>query len=244
MTYTLHHGDCLEVLRGMDAGSVDVVVTSPPYNQNIDKFTPSGMQRGWRWADKIANGYFDSMTEEDYQEWQAAIFDELYRVVKDGGSVFYNHKIRWRNGKLIHPIDIVRRSKFDLRQEIIWHRDGSLTLNARMFAPCDERIYWLRKGRHKWNQKCVGYMSIWKINSVKSAEHACAYPVEIPRRCILAASDVGDVVLDPFMGSGTTGIAAIENGRQFVGIELDAKYYQLAQRNIENMQPMLVEAAD
>jgi len=244
MTYTLHCGDCLAVMRGMESGSIDCVVTSPPYNQNIDKFMPSGMQKAWRWADKISSGYFDSMPEEQYQAWQVEVLTELYRVVRDGGSVFYNHKIKWRDGKLIHPIDIVRQSPFDLRQEIIWRRDGSLTLNARMFAPCDERIYWLRKGRHDWNQACVGYMSVWNINSVKSKDHACAYPVEIPRRCILATTQPGMTVLDPFCGSGTTGVACEMEGRNFVGIELDANNVELSRRNLSSVQPALMEAAD
>jgi site-specific DNA-methyltransferase (adenine-specific) len=240
--HSLHLGDCLDILRGLESSSIDCVVTSPPYNQGIDKFKPSGMQKDWRWAEKIAAGYFDSMPEEQYQDWQVAILDELYRVVRDGGSVFYNHKLKWRDGNIVHPIDIVRRSKFNLRQEIIWRRDGSLTLNARMFAPCDERIYWLRKGRHAWNQSCVGYMSVWNINSEKTKIHACAFPVEIPRRCILATTQPDETVLDPFCGSGTTGVACAMEGRNFVGIDIDANNIGNSRTRIEQVQPALMEA--
>jgi site-specific DNA-methyltransferase (adenine-specific) len=231
-TVKLHLGDCLEVLKTLEDGSVDAVVTSPPYNQKINKFKPSGMQRNWRWADKIASGYFDDLPEPEYREWQSLILGELYRVTKDGGSCFYNHKCRWRDGVLLHPIDIVRDSPWEIRQEIIWRRDGSPTMNARMFAPCDERIYWLRKGRHHWNQDCVGYLSVWNLNSVKGTDHACAFPIEIPDRCMRATTDEGCTILDPFMGSGTTGVACVRTGRNFIGIEIDPAYHAIAERRI------------
>jgi site-specific DNA-methyltransferase (adenine-specific) len=228
---TLYLGDCREVLPTLSG--VDAVVTSPPYNQNIDKFRPSGMQKNWRWAEKIASGYFDSRDEGEYLAWQVELLDLLFAASRDGASLFYNHKCRWRDGVLLHPVDIVRASKWQFRQEIIWRRDGSATLNARMFAPNDERIYWLTKGRHKWNQSCVGYLSVWDICSVKSADHACAFPIELPTRGIQATTDLGDTVLDPFMGSATTGAAAIRLGRKFIGIEIELKYFDIACRRIE-----------
>jgi site-specific DNA-methyltransferase (adenine-specific) len=232
MNASLHLGDALEFLRTLDGECVDTAVTSPPYNQGIEKFKPSGMQKNWRWADKIASGYFDSLPEPEYQAWQVEILNELWRVTKDGGSCFYNHKCRWRNGTLLHPIDIVRQSRWEIRQEIIWRRDGSLTMNARMFAPCDERIYWLRKGRHRWNQDCVGFMSVWNINSVKGTEHACAFPIEIPDRAIRATTAEGDVVCDPFTGSGTVGVACVNTGRNFIGCEISPEYHATAERRI------------
>jgi site-specific DNA-methyltransferase (adenine-specific) len=231
---TLYCGKAEDVLPVIPAASVDCVVTSPPYNQNIDKFKPSGMQRKWRWAEKISSGYFDSMKEEEYVGWQVGILDELHRASAGHASCFYNHKCRWRDGRLLHPLDIVRESKWELRQEIIWRRDGSPTMNARMFAPNEERVFWLKKGRHKWNQECVGYLSVWNLNSVKSAEHACAFPQEIPDRCIRATTDPGDLVIDPFMGSGTTGKSCAMLGRRFVGIERDNTYFLKACRRIES----------
>jgi site-specific DNA-methyltransferase (adenine-specific) len=228
----IYHGDCLGVLSELPDQSVDLTVTSPPYNQRIDSFKPSGMQKGWRWAEKIAGGYFDSLTEQEYNDWQAEVLRAVHRVTKEGGSCFYNHKLRWRDGIIMHPIDIVRGSPFRLRQELIWRRDGSLTLNARMFAPNDERIYWLAKGRHKWNQSEVGHLSVWQLNSVKSSEHACQFPIEIPARAIRATTDREDVVLDPFMGSGTTVLAAHESGRKAIGIEINEAYCELAAKRL------------
>ena len=242
---TLHQGDCLEYLKTLEPGSVDAVVTSPPYNQKICTFRPSGMQKNWRWANKISSGYSDNLPEDNYRAWQKEILTELFRVTADGGSCFYNHKCRWRDGKLLHPIDIVRDSPWEIRQELIWRRDGSLTMNARMFAPCDERIYWLRKGRHHWNQSSVGFMSVWNLNSVKSEDHACAFPIDIPTRSIEATTQPGDTILDPFMGSGTTGVACVRTGRNFIGCEIDPGYYAIAQRRIadEQAKTALLETA-
>ena len=79
-------------------------------------------------------------------------------------------------------------------------------------------------------------MSVWDMNSVKSDSHACAYPIELPTRCILATTDIADTILDPFMGSGTTGVAAMLTGRKFIGIELDANYHAIAEKRIREAQ--------
>ena len=141
--------------------------------------------------------------------------------------MFYNHKLRWRDGQILWPIDWIRKSQFRIRQEIVWRRNGSCTLNARMFAPNDERIYWLVKHDHKWNQSAVSFFSVWDMASVIS-DHPCAYPILLPSRCILGVTDVGDLVLDPFMGSGTTLVAAKNLGRKAIGIEIEEKYCKIA----------------
>lgn len=228
---TLYLGDCREILPQIWA--VDTVVTSPPYNQGIDKFKPSGMHKESRWVDKISSGYADSMDEKLYQGWQSDILEYLYAATGSCGSVFYNHKHRWRDGIILNPIDWIRRTRWRIRQEIVWARNGSTTMNARMFAPSDERIYWLCKDLHKWNQECVSYMSVWQIASFAYAEHACAYPIDIPERCIRASTDIGDIVLDPFMGSGTTGVACAKLGRKFIGIEIEPRYFDIACKRID-----------
>ena len=223
---TLYHADCRDVLPLL--GKVDLVVTSPPYNQRIDTFKPSGMHKETAWVDNISSGYSDSMPEDEYQKWQADVLVMCYGAIRETGSVFYNHKVRWRDGVMIHPLTWIPTDGVRLRQEIIWARDGSCTLNARMFGPSDERIYWIAKGRHKWNQECVGFLTVWKINSKRFKSHPCVYPVEIPRRCIMATTDKGDTVVDPFTGSGTTLRAAKDLGRKAIGIEIEEKYCKIA----------------
>jgi DNA modification methylase len=123
-----------------------------------------------------------------------------------------------------------------LRQEIIWRRAGSTTLNARMFAPNDERILWwvVGNGRWHWNQPASSWLSVWDImqDSVPNG-HPCPYPEEIPHRCVMGTTAPGDVVCDPFIGSGTTGIACIRTGRRFIGIEKEPKYFDIAVKRIE-----------
>ncbi len=107
-------------------------------------------------------------------------------------------------------------------------------LNARMFVRFDERILWFVRGvSWKWNQESVGDGTIWRIPREQNKEHPVAYPEAIPYRCIRATTDLNDLVFDPYMGSGTTGIAAVRLGRRFVGSEIEPKYFDLACRRIE-----------
>ena len=144
---TIYHGNCFDVLPLISG--VECVVTSPPYNQKIDQFKASGFKAGGEWADRIASSYSDSKPETEYQCEQALLLAKLLTVTTNTGSVFYNHKVRWRDGEWINPIDWCRWSGWKIRQEIIWHRDGSLTQNAKMFPPNEERIIWMDKGKHK-----------------------------------------------------------------------------------------------
>ncbi len=174
---TIYHGDCREIVPELPI--IDLTVTSPPYNQNIDGFKPSGMHKESSWVDKISNGYFDSIPESEYQQSQIEILNAIYLRTLISGSLFYNHKHRWRDEEILWPIDWIRKSRWRIRQEIIWQRNGSCTMNARMFAPNDERIYWLCRGGHQWNQSCVSFFSVWKMAS-ESSDHACAFPIEYP----------------------------------------------------------------
>ena len=107
-------------------------------------------------------------------------------------------------------------------------------LNARMFCRFDERILWFVRGdTWKWNQESGGIGTIWRIAREQLKEHPVAYPEELPRRCIMATTDTGETILDPFMGSGTTGVACAKLGRKFVGIEIEPKYFEIACRRIE-----------
>jgi site-specific DNA-methyltransferase (adenine-specific) len=230
----IYLGDSSEIVRHLRG--IHAVVTSPPYNQQIDKFSPSGMHKESRWVEKISAGYADSMDETEYQSWQVELLNRIFDATDETASCFYNHKIRWRDGEMIIPMDWLRRTKWKMRQEIIWARNGSCTMNARMFAPSDERIYWLRKETHKWNQDAVSFMSVWQLASKPDPEHPCAYPIQIPQRCIAAVTNPGDTVLDPYMGSGTTGVACVKMERKFVGIEKDERYAELAAKRIQREQ--------
>jgi len=230
---TIYHGDCREVLPTI--GPVDCLVTSPPYNQLGSRMPdkPSGMHAESRWVSNTKSvGYADDMTEPDYLRFLHEVFAAAAECVTAGGSMFVNHKCRWRDTALLHPIDLVRGvDGWTLRQEIIWERSGSTTLNARMFAPNDERIYWMiRNGaKWKWNQHAASFLSIWKIRQDSDPNgHPCPFPIDLPSRCISAVTDDASVVVDPFMGSGTTMFAAKLIGRRAIGIEKVERFCEMA----------------
>lgn len=205
---------------------VDLIVTSPPYNQGIEKFKPSGMHKEGDWAAKVNRlAYQDSMPEKDYQSWQRSLLAIWYSVIRDGGSVFYNHKNRYRDKKVVSPLEWLP-GEFSLRQEIIWRRPGSVTQNARMFLPCDERIYWLYKGKDfTFNDttEIKTWSSVWDVSPQTNKTHAVAFPIELPLRCIEACSSTNHAVFDPFSGSGTTLIACEKLERNFFGTEISPK---------------------
>jgi len=225
---TIYHGDCREVLPQIE--DIKCCVTSPPYNQKLDKIVASGFmaEGNSQWASRISGSYFDSKPEDEYESEQIEILSLIFDITARNGSLFYNHKCRWRDKVLIHPVELIRKTPWKLRQEIIWARDGSLTQNAKMFPPSEERIIWCFKDSWHWNQDANRWMSVWRIDSAKNTPHPVAFPIDIPRRCIVATTDQGDVVLDPFMGSGTTLRAAKDLGRKAIGIEIEERYCEIA----------------
>jgi site-specific DNA-methyltransferase (adenine-specific) len=235
---TLYLGDCREILPTL--GKVDAVVTSPPYNQMTGLMRPpSGTWAqsdfGRSFVDKWqADGYQDDLPEQEYQDRQNNLFAALRGVCNPTASLFYNHQLRWRDGVLLHPAVWFQPEGWRLRAEIIWDRCGGMMFNARMFCRFDERILWFTASENwKWNQASVGEGTVWRIAREQNKEHPVAYPLELPLRCIRAATDTDDICLDPFMGSGTTGVACVKLGRKFIGIEIEPKYFDIACKRIE-----------
>jgi site-specific DNA-methyltransferase (adenine-specific) len=227
----LYLGSCEDILPHLPR--VDAVVTSPPYNLNKAYSGGGASKISQQMAGKYAVWYADDLPEVEYQQQQTELLAAL--IEKCSGSVFYNHRPRFawhgRNkfrvpSNVYHPWDWVRN--FPVWHEIIWDRGGGGKPNFRC-PQADERIYQI--GRPKvWND--MGYTSVWRILPESGSEHVCAFPLEIPRRCIAMSTSEGDLILDPYAGSGTTGVAAIRMGRSFIGIERDPDYFALACRRI------------
>lgn len=231
---TIYHGDCREVLPSL--AGIQCTVSSPPYNTLGARLPVTGTGKKGRaiqgWLDKVhTHGYADDMTEDEYVAWQADVFGLVSHATSDDGSLFYNHKIRHRDGVPHHPLDLVRAFVgWHFRQEVIWERSGSIQFNARMFAPNDERIYWLVKDatNFTWNQHMASMLTVWKMHQPGHETHPCPFPSMLATRCIEATTSDGDIVLDPFMGSGTTLRAAKDLGRKAIGIELEERYCEIA----------------
>lgn len=224
-TVRLICGDCLEVLPFIE--SVDITISSPPYN-TIPKTAASGLLAESK--RKLNDGYethTDDMPEPEYRAWMQDVFGLCRAVSK--GLVWINHKTRFRDKSGIHPMQIF---DWPFYSEIVWDRGGSLTLNARKFAPSHEFIYGFGVP-HYWDDAYNTLLSIWRINPEREIkDHPCPFPVEIPIRLMQASCPIGGEVLDPFMGSGTTGVACVRTGRKFIGIEKEPKYFEIAKRRI------------
>ncbi|KKW22198.1 MAG: methylase N-4/N-6 domain protein [Parcubacteria group bacterium GW2011_GWA2_51_12] len=229
-------GDALEIMRLIPDGSVDLVVTSPPYN--LKNSTGNGMKdgRGGKWANAaLQNGYThhgDSMPHEEYVEWQRNCLKEMMRVIPDDGAIFYNHKWRVQGGFLQGREDIV--GDFPVRQIIIWKRKGGINFNAGYFLPTFEVIYMIAKPEFKLAPKANGLGDVWEFTQEMNNEHPAAFPVELIDRII--SSTRAKTVLDPFVGSGTTAISAINFERNYVGIDISPEYCRMARKRIKRHQ--------
>ncbi len=229
-------GDALEELRKMPDDSVACVVTSPPYNLVRDYIRGGPNTTMDAMRKKILDEWYeDEMPEEEYQAWQRECIAEMLRVCS--GVVFYNHKIRYaikRRGRALHPTEWVPMGK--LWCEIIWDRGGGLPGKVSRFIHSDERIFMLGRP-NKWRPGSE--TTVWRIAPRPgNTGHPCSFPVELPARCIKACTDEGDLVLDPFSGAATTGVAALETNRRFLGIELNPDYVKMAEKRLKNTMPL------
>jgi len=228
---TIYHGDCLDVLLQLAKGSVECVVTSPPYNL---------YDKGWGVGNNVAQKdryiagkhdaqwYEDTMPEHEYQAWQRKVLEECLRVCR--GSVFYNHKVRYaiaRGGRVFHPMEWLHG--LSLWTEIVWDRGGGTTGKSRRHTVSDERIYQL--GRPVTFHP-LGLTTVWRIPPEKGSKHPCAFPEELVNRCVTSSTDEDMTVLDPFLGSGTTLVAAKRLGRQGIGIERREDYCEMAVKRL------------
>lgn len=249
---TLFAGNCLHLLRKLDSDTVQLTVTSPPYN--------------------VGKEYEERLTLAEYIAFQQKVIDECVRVTKVGGSICWqvgNH--RNGHGQVI-PLDILLFPLFSetssrvlrLRNRIVWHFEHGLNCKRR-FSGRHETILWFTKGDHytfhldrvRVPQKYPGKLAykgqrkgqpsshplgknpgdVWIVPNVKSNHrektiHPCQFPLEIPERLILSLSNPGDLVLDPFVGVGTTAAAAILHGRKVIGCDTNRDYLEIARRRV------------
>lgn len=225
-------GDSLTVMKEMPSNSIDVIVTSPPYN--LKNSTGNGMKdgRGGKWAGAaLVNGYShydDNMPHEEYAQWQYDCLVEMFRLLKDDGAIFYNHKWRVQDGLIQDRHDIIR--DLPVRQIIIWRRKGGINFNPGYFLPTYEVIYLIPKAKFKLAPKANAYGDVWEFTQEMKNEHPAPFPVPLIDRII--SSTTGQVIMDPFMGSGTTAVVAMGYDRDYIGIELSPDYCKMAENRI------------
>lgn len=225
-------GDSLEMMRTLPSESVSLIVTSPPYN--LKNSSGNGMKdgRGGKWKNaQLIHGYQnynDCMPYDEYVTWQHDCLLEMLRLIPDDGAIFYNHKWRVQRGLLQDRSEIV--NGLPVRQIIVWRRKGGINFNAGYFLPTYEVIYLIAKPNFKMKPKSSSYGDVWEFSQEMDNPHPAPFPVDLIERII--SCSYADTVLDPFMGSGTTAVAAKNQNRDFIGIEVSEEYCQMAMKRV------------
>jgi site-specific DNA-methyltransferase (adenine-specific) len=229
-------GDCLDVMKDIPDQSLDLVVTSPPYNLSIRK--TFGNTQNWKgkWnKSKLQsvgyNQHDDYMLEDKYIGWQKKVLAECFRIVKDTGAIFYNHKWRVQKGLFQQRTEIVEG--LPLRQIIIWKKAGGVNFNEGYFLPTYEVIYLIAKPKFKLAPKANRYGDVWEITQEKGSWHPAPFPVEIALRCV--GSSTGSIVLDPFAGSGTVAVACQKLNKKYIGIDISQEYCLQAEARVAEL---------
>lgn len=242
-------GDALQEMKKFPDESIDLIITSPPYN--LKNSTGNGMKNGkcGKWANAaLINGYStydDNMPYDEYVRWQRDCLSEMMRLINNTGAIFYNHKWRVQKGLIQDRHEIV--DGFPVRQIIIWKRNGGINFNPGYFLPTYEVIYMIAKPDFRLVPHANAVGDIWEFPQEMKNKHPAPFPVALVERII--SSTNARIVLDPFMGSGTTAVAARNLNRNFIGIEIAPEYCRMAEErlagcqtvpNIQNQQLLLL----
>jgi site-specific DNA-methyltransferase (adenine-specific) len=266
--WTVHHGDCVDVIATLPPQSIDAVITSPPY----------AMQRA---------ATYGGVPEAEYPAWTVAWMEQVRRVLKPNGSVVINIRPHVRNGQIS---DYTLRTRLALREagwcevdELIWFkRSAPPTGSPRKPRRSWESLHWFalhgqpwsdakaagkapvepprrriaaRAERQGWDHGLVGGQTEPAIARVRdvvevnlgrhsqwdeaNAHHPAPYPWQLAEWIAKLVCPPGGVVLDPFSGGASTGVAAVRNGWGYVGIEVVAEYAAMSRRRLGTCQPPL-----
>ena len=222
----LYTAEALSFMKEMNDNSVDIIVTSPPYNLMGQYSCKSQMNRSFT-SKRLEDWYDDKMDEKEYQQWQKECVREMVRICK--GSVFYVHQVRYawgRKNEFYHPIHWL--NEFVIWSEIIWNRGNGISA-AKRPTMADQRIYMIGKPK-VWNKpNCT---SVWDIPSVRNSNHVCPFPDELVERCLNMCSNEGDIVFDPFVGIGTTARVAKKMNRKYIGVDINENYINEAKTKL------------
>lgn len=220
--YKLYQGDCLEVMKNIEDGSVDLVVTDPPYEIAT---TGAGM---YKQADKQyvkeLNGMKDGFSKE--------VLDELCRVMKKINIYFFCSQ-----KQIIPLLDYFVKKKKCNWNILSWHKTNPIPACGNKYLTDTEFILFFREKGVKvygsFDTKRTWYVTPLNQSDKKKYGLPTVKPLSILENLVVNSSQEGEVVLDCFMGSGSTGVASLNTNRNFIGIELDEEYFNIAQNRIE-----------
>jgi len=238
MSIQLYPGDCLEQIKDILDGSVDMVLTDPPYSSgglfSGDRKASTRTKycdRKYNGAARFQNFSGDNMDQRSFTEFMRMVLSKCRQKSKEGSvcAVF----VDWRN--IAPMIDALQASGWVYRGIVVWNKGNSRPSPNRFRNDC-EYVVWGTNGPRKTEYidgvfvgaGCYNIKSV----STKQRHHQTEKPVELLEK-LLAICPKNGIVIDPFMGSGSTGIACVNTGRNFIGMELDPGYFETAKRRIE-----------
>lgn len=230
----LYLGDCRDVLPTL--GRVSIAITSPPYNMGLipggngrGMYKPGAGNKGGRFRDGYG-AHSDALPQDEYDAWQRECLALMWDRVDLG--VFYNHRPRVEHGRIRTPLSF-DYGGMPLRQIIIWDRGTGIDVNVRHFCTRQEWILLFAKPEFNLRDHASsGRGDVWRIGPETDKQgHPAPFPVGLPATII--ESVAGDSALDPFMGTGTTGVACVRRGWRFVGVEIDQRWFDVACKRIE-----------
>lgn len=248
--FVLYHTDSLNLLNQMDENSVDMVFADPPYNLSNGGFTV----HAGRMVSVDKGDWDKSKGFKDDYEFHFQWLEAVRRVLKPGGTIWVSgtyHSI-YQCGHAIQSLG------YHILNDVAWFKPAAApNLSCRFFTASHETLIWARKekkAKHTFNYDLMKngdwaedtmkkpnkqMRSVWSLGTPKPGEktfgkHPTQKPISLLERIVLAATNKGDVILDPFTGSSTTGLAAHKHGRKFIGIDLEKKYLDLSIKRYQN----------
>ncbi len=237
----IYNENCLDVMRGMEDGSMDLIFADPPYNLSKSNFKMKFSKSGG--SDLSTNkGNWDVSTKDGFEDFTKKWLTEAFRILKKNGAIWVAgtyHNI-YLTGYVMDKIG------FEIINEILWHKtDATPNLSCTRFVADHENFLWARKGKKNiFNYKEMKEMnngkqmrSIWPKGKTTGGKkvHPTQKPEWLLERIILATSKEGDVIFDPFLGSGTTAVIAKKLNRKYIGAELNEEYFNIAKNRIKNL---------
>lgn len=228
---TIYHGDCWDVLPSLPLA--DLIFTSPPYNLGVT--TGGGFPKNhgkWRAAvDGLGSGYGvynDARPSVEYEWWQRETLSRCWARLTDTGAIFYNHKPRVQNRETWLPL--VLNPGLPLRQIIVWARAGGMNYAPTHYVPTHEWIMVFAKPDWRLKSKAAsGIGDVWRV-SQEPSDHPAPFPLRLPAFAIESTSP--RLVIDPFMGSGTTLRAAKDAGVHAIGVDISERYCEMAVKRL------------
>lgn len=215
--------DCLEGLRQLDDECIDLIITDPPYNTGMHASNTKSVRKPW-----LSNFFNDNLSDGEYYTLIYKVFKNLFRVLKSNKAIYIH--INWKEmGNYIYMLE---KFGFSVKNVIVWDKiiHG---LNYQNYAYTYELIIFAIKGIFFPNNKINGfYKDIWHIqraiSNEQDSQHETIKPIILSKIMLQHSSNEGDLILDPFCGSGTTLVACKQSNRNFIGFEISQEYVNIA----------------